>query len=592
MNHKFPILLKFYRWRFKHLSNRNLAIILSVLIGICAGLGATVIKKTVKGIQLLVNYFTGNEDLNYIYVILPSIGILIVVLIVKFIIRSPVRHGIPNVLHSISCRKGELSKHNLYSSIITSTLTVGFGGSVGLEGPAVATGAAYGSWFSKAFRLDYRYKVLMLACASSGAMAAIFKAPVTAIAFAIEVIMIDVNTFSMAPLLLTILSSIITSYFFMGNEALYPFQVKNSFLISDFPMYVVFGIFAGLISAYFTKVFIKISDFFEKIKSVWNRLWIGGLSLGVLIFLFPSLYGEGYHAINSCIKGNIDYLYNNSLFFNADDSFSIMVLLILALCFLKVVATSITFGAGGVGGIFAPALFTGANMGICFALICDKLNIFQADKNNMVLIGMSGLIAGVLQAPLTGIFLIAEITGGYRLFVPLMIVSLFSYLTVRIFAPNSVYHYQLAQRKELMTHDQDMNVLRLMRVRKLVETDFISLNPEDNLGKLAEVISTSHRNLFPIVDYNGDMKGMLKMDDVREIIFRRELYDKVYIKDLMYMPEYYISTKDTMKEVVKKFEKSGRYNIAVIDDGKYVGFISRARVFSRYRKEMSLFSHD
>ena len=592
MNHKFPILLKFYRWRFRHLNNRKLSIILSVLIGICAGLGATVIKKSVKGIQFLVKYFTGNEDLNYVYVILPFIGILIVVLIVKFIIRSPVRHGIPNVLHSISCRKGELSKHNLYSSILTSTLTVGFGGSVGLEGPAVATGAAYGSWFSKVFRLDYRYKVLMLACASSGAMAAIFKAPVTAIAFAIEVIMIDVNTFSMAPLLLTILSSIITSYFFMGNEALYPFEVKSSFLISDFPMYVVFGIFAGLISAYFTKIFIRISDFFEKIKNVWNKLWIGGFSLGVLIFLFPSLYGEGYHAINSCIQGNIDYLYNNSLFFNANDSFPVMVLLILALCFLKVVATSITFGAGGVGGIFAPALFTGANMGICFALICDKLNIFQADKNNMVLIGMSGLIAGVLQAPLTGIFLIAEITGGYRLFVPLMIVSLFSYLTVRIFSPNSVYHYQLAQRKELMTHDQDMNVLRMMRVRKLVETDFISLHPEDNLGKLAEVISTSHRNLFPIIDHDGKMKGMLKMDDVREIIFRSELYDKVYIKDLMYMPEYYISTKDTMKDVVKKFEKSGRYNIAVIDDGNYVGFISRARVFSRYRKEMSLFSHD
>ena len=592
MNHKFPTLFKFYRWRLRHLSDRKLVLILSPIIGVCTALGATVIKKSVKWIQYLVDFFTGNEALNYLYVFLPFIGILIVVLIVKFIIRSPVRHGIPNVLHSISCRKGELSKHNLYSSILTSVLTVGFGGSVGLEGPAVATGAAYGSWFSNAFRLDYRYKILMLACASSGAMAAIFKAPITGIAFAIEIVMIDVNTFSLVPLLLTILSSIITSYFFMGDEALYPFKVTSSFLISDFPMYVVFGILAGLFSAYFTKIFIWISDFFEKIKSVWSRLCIGGFSLGIIIFFFPSLYGEGYHSINSCIHGNIDYLFNNSLFFNVNDSFPIMVLLILAICFLKVIATSITFGAGGVGGIFAPALFTGANMGMFFALICDKFNIFQTDKNNLVLIGMSGMIAGILQAPLTGIFLIAEITGGYSLFVPLMIVSLFSYLTVKIFATNSVYHYQLAQRKELMTHDQDTNVLRMMEVNKLVETDFISLHPEDNLGKLAEVISISHRNLFPIVDENGNMKGMLKMDDVREIIFRSELYDKVFMKDLMYMPEYFISTNDTMKDVVKKFGKSGRYNIAVIDNGKYVGFISRARVFSRYRKEMSLFSHD
>jgi len=562
------------------------------VIGVCAAIAATVIKKSVKGIQYLINHFTGNDVLNYVYVILPFIGIFIVVIIVRFIIRSPVRHGIPNVLHSISCRKGELSKHNLYSSILTSVLTVGFGGSVGLEGPAVATGAAYGSWFSKAFRMDYRYKILMLACASSGAMAAIFKAPVTGIAFAIEIIMIDVNTFSLVPLLLTILSSIITSYFFMGNEALYPFHVTSSFLISDFPMYVVFGIFAGLFSAYFTKIFIWVSSFFEKIKSVWNRLWLGGFSLGIIIFFFPSLYGEGYHAINSCIHGNIDYLFNNSLFFNVNDSFPIMVLLILAICFLKVIATSITFGAGGVGGIFAPALFTGANIGMFFALICDRFNIFQTDKNNLVLIGMSGMIAGVLQAPLTGIFLIAEITGGYSLFVPLMIVSLFSYLTVRIFAPNSVYHYQLAQRKELMTHDQDMNVLRMMEVNKLVETDFIALHPDDTLRKLADVISKSHRNLFPIVDEDGNMKGMLKMDDIRDIIFRSDLYDKVFMRDIMYMPEYYISTIDTMKDVVKKFGKSGRYNIAVIDDGKYVGFISRARVFSRYRKEMSLFSHD
>ena len=592
MRSKVPIIVRFHRWRLRNLSERKFVVILSVLIGIIAGMGATIIKNAVRVTQRMISHLIDQGVHNYIYVVLPFVGIFLTVLFVKYIVRKPVRHGIPNVLHSISRRKGELSRHNLYSSIVTSALTVGFGGSVGLEGPTVATGAAYGSWISKFFRLDYRHTILLLSCASAAGMAAIFKAPIAAIVFALEVIMLDLTTFSMVPLLMATSSAVVTSYFFLGQEVLYPFDVKQSFVISELPFYVFLGIIAGLVSAYFTKVYIFIAGLFEKVKNVWRRLFTGGIILGVLIFILPSLYGEGYDGINACLKGNMNYLFDNSMFFKFKEDVVLLFILMIAVTLLKVVATSITFGSGGVGGVFAPTLFTGANTGMFFAMSVEKLGFTYLDKENFALIGMSGLIAGVLQAPLTGVFLIADISGGYELFVPLIITAIFSYLTVKIFSPSSVYHFQLAQREELMTHDQDKNVLRMMEVSKLLETDFITLHPDASLRDLTDAISRSHRNLFPIVDENGYMKGMLKMDDIRHLIFKQELYDKVRVGDLMYHPEYYISTKDSMKDVVEKFESSGRYNIAVIDDGKYVGFISRARVFSFYRKTMSMFSHD
>ncbi len=592
MQKRLPIIVRFHRWRLRHLSERNFVVLLSVIVGVIAGICATIIKKSVWLTQGLLHRTINQEVQNYIYFILPFIGIFLSVLVVRYIIRKPVRHGIPNVLYSISRKEGELSRHNLISSIITSAFTVGFGGSVGLEGPTVATGAAYGSWLSRVFRLSYKHTVLMLACASAGAMAAIFKAPIAAIVFAVEVIMIDLTTFSMVPLLLASSSGVVTSYFFMGQNVLYPFKVETSFVIADLPFYILLGVLAGLVSAYFTKIYIWIAGIFEKINSVWTRLLVGGFSIGLLIFLFPALYGEGYESINHCLDGDLEYLFNNSVFYGLKENIWVMLILILTIILLKVVATSLTFGAGGIGGVFAPTLFTGVNTGMLFALIVNRFGIFTVDKNNFALIGMSGLIAGVLQAPLTGIFLIADISGGYQLFVPLMITATFSYVTTKAFSPNSVYHFQLAQRKELMTHDQDKNVLQMMKVKKLLETDFVTLQPDATLRDLTEAISVAHRNLFPIVDKDGYLKGMVKMDDIRHLIFKTELYDNVKVKDLMYHPEHYISTEDSMDQVVEKFESSGRYNIAVIDEGKYIGFISRARVFSFYRKTMSDFSHD
>lgn len=586
------IFSRFHRWRLKHLSETGFVTALSILVGVLAGIVAVVLKNTVWLTQRLVHTLVSQGVNNYMYFALPLIGIVLTVLVMRYIIRRDVKHGIPNVLYSISKKKGRVSNHNLYSSVITSSLTVGFGGSVGLEGPTVVTGTAWGSWLAKNFKLSYKNSILILACACAGAMAAIFKAPIAAIVFAVEVIMIDLTVISLVPLLLASATAVMTSYFFLGQDVLYPFEVTQTFVLDDLPYYIVLGIIAGLVSVYFTKMYLFFGRLFEKLNSRLTRLLLGGAGLGLLIFLFPSLYGEGYEAINACLAGDLEYLFNNSLFYNLRDELWAALVLLAAVVLLKVVATSLTFGSGGVGGIFAPTLFMGVNTGMLVGQLINLVGIRQISTHNFALIGMAGLIAGVLHAPLTGIFLIADISGGYKLFVPLMITATVAYIIVRAFTPHSVYHIQLAQRKELMTHDKDANVLQMLEVRTLIETDFAILHEDATLRDLTNAIATNHRNLFPVVDDDKRMVGMVKMDDVRSLIFQQDLYDKVKIKDLMYMPEYSISPNDSMEVVANKFESSGRFTLAVIDkDGKYVGFISRARVFTKYRKQIIDVSH-
>lgn len=574
------------------MSERGFITALSIVVGVLAGIAAVIIKNAVWLTQRLINNLVTQDVQNYIYFALPLLGILLTVLIIRYVIRREVKHGIPNVLYSISKRKGRIGSHNLYSSVITSSLTVGFGGSVGLEGPTVATGSAYGAWLAKNFRLSYKNTILMLACACAGAMAAIFKAPIAAIVFAVEVIMIDLTVFSLVPLLLASAAGVLTSYFFLGQDVLYPFEIKQTFILADLPYYIVLGIVTGFVSVYFTKMYLFIGGIFEKINSKYSRLLFGGVGLGILIFLFPSLFGEGYEAINACLAGDLEYLFNNSLFYDFREEIWAALVLMAAVIIFKIVATALTFGSGGIGGIFAPTLFMGVNTGMLLGQLINLTGIRQISTHNFALIGMAGLIAGVLHAPLTGIFLIADISGGYKLFVPLMITATVAYIIVRTFTTNSVYHIQLAQRKELLTHDKDANVLQMLEVRKLIETDFAILPEDATLRDLTKAISKNHRNLFPIVNDEGKMVGMLKMDDVRSIVFNQELYDTIKLKDIMYMPEYSISPNDSMEEVAKKFETSGRFNLAVIDkDGKYVGFISRARVFTKYRKQIIDVSH-
>ena len=574
--------------RVKYLTDTQFLSIISILVGITAGIVAALIKNSVHGIQDLLRMETLRSFQHYAYFAYPLFGILLAVIFAKYIIRSSIGHGIPSVLYAISEDKGRIKNHNMFSSIISSALTVGFGGSVGLEGPTVATGAAYGSYFGSLFHLSYRQRVILLGAASAGAMSAIFKAPITGIVFAVEVIMIDLTASSLIPLLIASISAVLTSYFIMGPDVLYHFELKEIYKMSDMPLFAVLGVITGLVSLYFTKVYIFIQEFFDKQKNWLNRLLIGGLTLGVLIFLFPALYGEGYEVINEALSGNYTYIQDFSFFSQLEGSHFLVIFLILVILF-KVVATSVTFGAGGVGGIFAPTLFIGANTGLVFAIGAQLLG-YEVAPENFVLVAMAGAISGNLHAPLTAIFLIAEITGGYQLFVPLMLVATISYLTTRTFTKNSVYTVQLARRGHLMTHHTDKNIIKLLNLRELIETDFRSVNIDDNLGDLVKAITDSNRNVFPVIDENKILKGIVTMPDVRKIIFKPEIYETTKIKDLMFIPDIIIESDEEMSEIIRKFKNSGIYNLPVIENGKYLGFISRANIFSAYRKLLQDFS--
>ncbi|PRY98742.1 chloride channel protein [Marinilabilia salmonicolor] len=588
--HPEKLLGKFLKWRLRHISNRQFIMFLSILIGIASGLGAVAIKNSVHFISVLVQDIIHAEGPGYIFLFSPIIGILLTVLFIKYVLKRPVRHGIPNVLYALSKRKGRIRSHNMFSSIVTSSLTVGFGGSVGLEGPTVSTGAAIGSNIGQLFHLNFRQITLLLGCASAAAMSAIFKAPVAAIVFALEVIMLDLTLSAIVPLLMASASAVLTSYLFMGQQLLYPVNIRTTFEINDLLFYILLGIITGLVAVYFTKVYLYIERLFGKLKTLQSRLLAGGLGLGILLFFFPSLYGEGYEIINRILAGDVSFLFDQQIFSGLRTYWPAVAGLMLLMIGLKVVATSITFGSGGVGGIFAPTLFIGSSTGLLFAMLISHMGIAELSEQNFALAGMGGLIAGVLHAPLTGLFLIADVTGGYELFLPLMITAAISFATAKTFVKNSVYTHQLAQRKELLTHDKDQVALTLMDVTKLIETDFSIISPDAKLGDLVNVVSKAHRNLFPVVDNQGILHGMVKMDDIRNIIFKPDLYETVKVNDLMYMPEYFISPDDSMEDLVEIFRTSGRFNIAVIDKGKYLGFISRANAFTAYRNFVKRFS--
>jgi len=582
---------KINRLRSKYIQQRQFILILSAIIGIAVGFGAVIIKNLVHFIKELLTVGMIGSFQHYLYFILPVAGILLTVLFIRYINHRPVRHGIPSVLFAISKNNGIIRKHNLYSSIITSALTVGFGGSVGLEGPTVATGAAIGSNVGRFLRLSYKEIILLLACASAGAMSAIFKAPIAGIVFALEVIMLDLSIYSMIPLLISSTTASLISYLFLGQNVLYYFDVIDPFKLSDIHLYILIGILTGFTSVYFTRVYNFISGRFERISSWIKRLLIGGGILGVLIYFLPSLYGEGYEEINKSLQGDYSFLFQDTFYSGLESSVFWVLVFLFLVVLLKSVATTVTFAAGGIGGVFAPSLFTGVNTGLFFGVLLNYLG-FDVNAGNFALVGMAGTIAGVIHAPLTAIFLIAEVTGGYELFMPLMIVSTISYATVRIFEKNSVYTVQLAKRGELMTHDKDHNILLMMNVSDLVEKNFNKIHPDWTLGDLIKTIKRSKRNIFPVVDEENNFLGIVKLDDIRHIMFETDLYKKTLVRDIMFMPQNTVSMTDPMEEVAMKFHNSGRYNIAVLDNGKYIGFLSRAKVFSSYRQMLKDFSDE
>jgi CIC family chloride channel protein len=566
--------------------------VLAALVGLAAGFAAVILKHMVHFISHGLHSFSYNQYHNYIYIISPIVGIFLTVIFIRYILRRSVGHGVPGILHAISRNSGFLEKHKTFSSLITSTFTVGFGGSVGLEGPIVGTGAAIGSNVGRAFKLNRKQIVTLIGCASSGAVAAIFNAPIAGIVFSLEILMLDLTFSSLIPLLIASASAVVTSYFFMGNDILYKFDVTSTFELIDLAYYVLLGVFSGLISVFFTRVYLFMDHRFERLRNAYTRLLAGGIILGVLVFMFPALYGEGYNEINSCLSGDLNYLFNRSFFFGLQDEIWVVVLLLLGVTLLKVFATASTFGAGGVGGIFAPALFIGANAGMVFGKVANLIGFHEISERNFALVGMGGLIAGVLHAPLFAIFLIADISGGYSLFVPLMITSIFSYVIVIYFQPNSVYTYQLAQRKELITHDKDKSVLNMMSIDTLIEKNFKTVLADATLGEFLEIVTQSQRNIFPVIDEKHNLLGIVFINDIRHIILKRDLYDKIKMRDLMYMPSPLVHPDESMEEVAKKFQTTSHYNLPVVRDGKYVGFISRANMFSTYRKILQDFSEE
>lgn len=583
------LLQRVIEWRIRRIPDRQFMGMAAIIAGLVAGLAAVVMKNTVHFIRMfLVDGLIANYQ-PYLFFLFPIIGITLTILFIRYIVGQKVKHGIPNILYSIAQTEGKIPRHNMYSSIITSALTVGFGGSVGLEGPAVATGAAYGSNIGQLFRLNQKQVSLLIACACAGAIASIFKAPVAAIVFAVEVIMIDLTMASIIPLLLASVSGAIASFLLMGQGYLYSFQPTEIFLMKDLPWYILLGVFAGLISTYFTRIYIYTGSLFKKVSNPWIKLIAGGLLLGGLIYLLPAFYGEGYEVVNSCLRGDYSYIYDSPLFREHNYSITLTLALLAAIVLFKVFATAITFGAGGVGGVFAPALFIGANLGILFSRSAQLFGI-NLNTGNFALVGMAAMMAGVLHAPLTAIFMIAELTGGYDLFLPLMIAGTIAYITTRYSVPNSIYTHQLAQRGQLITHDKDKNMLRLLKVSDLVETNFNIIRPEQSLGEFVKVVAKSERNVFPVVDKHGTYLGIVFLNDVREIIFQPQEYDKVFVKDIMYLPKEKVAPDDSMEHVARIFQETGNYNLPVIENEKYIGFVSRANVFSEYRKLLKEFS--
>jgi CIC family chloride channel protein len=582
---------KFNNFRTRYLTGHRFLYLLAAFVGLGVGLAAVIIKNLVHFIrEALENGFQGDYTRYYIF-ILPIVGITLAVIFIKYINKHHVGHGIPGVLFSISKNNGIMRSHNLYSSIITSALTVGFGGSVGLEGPTVATGGAIGSNMGKLFKLNYKEITLLISCASAGALSAIFKAPIAGIVFALEVIMLDMTMWAVIPLLIASATAALTSYLFLGQNVLLQFQLSETFEMNQIHFYLILGVAGGLLSAYFTKMYTYISGIFEKFKNPWKRILLAGGLLGVIIFLLPPLYGEGYEEVNQGLRGEYIHLFEGTFFEGWHQTFALVVIYLLAIIGIKVIATTLTFAAGGIGGIFAPSLFMGANMGLLFGLTLNQMGI-DVSVSNMALVGMGSMIAGVIHAPLTAIFLIAEITGGYELFFPLMLASTISYGTTRFFVKNSVYTLQLAKRGELMTHHKDRNILLMMKVSELIETNFSTVRATDTLRDLIKVITKSSRNIYPVVDEFHKLQGIVKLDDIRHIMFHQEMYDSTKISDLMIIPKWTIESTDQMEEVARIFTESQRFNIPVLQNGKYLGFVSRARVFSSYREMLKHFSDD
>lgn len=574
------------------MKEKQYIILLSLIVGFSSGLVAAALKNAVFFIQSLLKAGSLKGEESYLYLIYPGLGILLTVLVSRYFLKGKYGHSIPNVLQSISKSNSILPRSATYTSLVTSLITVGFGGSVGLEGPTVGASSAIGSNYARWSRLNYKKTTLMLGCGAAAAMSGIFHAPIAAVVFVLEVIMLDLTATSMVPLLLASVSATLASYLMFGDEVLFDIEVVDSFNLSDVPFYILLGIFTGLLSVYFCKSYWAIERSFDKVKDRYRKVLVGSVVLGGLIFLFPPLYGEGFVSIKAMLNGDISSLFEGSMFYDFRNEFWVVGLFLLGIVFIKSIATTLTLGAGGFGGVFAPSMFMGSAFGFLFARTINQMGVFYISERNFTLVSMAGLIAGILHAPLTALFLIAEITSGYELVIPLMLTAAISFLTAKYFQPHSLYTLQLAEKGELITHNKDQAVLTLMQLKTEVESDFSKVLPDQTLGELVKIVSVSKRNIFPVVNKDGNLEGVVLLDDIRQIMFDPLKYDSVKVYELMTQYPDAVASSDTMEIVMQKFHQSGAWNLPVIDNDRYIGFVSKSKLFNDYRKILKDFSQE
>lgn len=579
-------------WREKHISEKTFVVFLALLVGTFGGFAALLLKELIHLISHGLTSGMSATSGNILFIIYPAVGVLITLLFVRYVVRDNISHGVTRVLYAISQNKSRLKRHNMFTSLCASSVTIGFGGSVGAEGPIVMSGAAIGSTIGQIFRMSPRVLMIMVGCGAAAGIAGIFKAPIAGMLFTLEVLMIDLTTVSVMPLLISSITGAVIAYTFSGYEAEFYFVQTEPFMTGRIPYVVLLGIFCGLVSLYFTRVMNMMENMFRRVRAVWKRYLIGAIILSGLVFLFPPLYGEGYSSIVALLSGNTEAILDGSVFYSARGSALFIMAFLLVLTVTKAFATSATNGAGGVGGTFAPSLFVGCMAGFFFAYTLNDIFGLTLSVKNFALMGMAGVMAGVMHAPLMAIFLTAELTGGYTLFLPLLIVSALSYFTIKAFEPYSIYAMRLAQRGELLTHHKDKAVLTLLKIDNVIETDFLPVHPDMDLRQMVNVISESKRNLFPVTDKDDRLIGIVLLDDIRNIMFRPDLYRRMHVSKFMSSPPAIIDIHSSMEEVMKVFDSTGAWNLPVVDGDKYVGFVSKSKIFNSYRRVLRHYSED
>lgn len=580
-------------WRERHIKEKSFVMVLALMVGIFSGVAAIVLKYL---IHLISSSLTSGLNVtagNYLYILYPAMGVIIAALYVRYVVRDNISHGVTRVLYSISQNKSRLKRHNMYTSIMASSITIGFGGSVGAEGPIVYTGAAIGSNLGQMFRMSPRILMILVGCGAAAGIAGIFKAPIAGMLFTLEVLMLDLTTVSVMPLLIASITSTTIAYVYTGYDFEFFFAQSEDFVTGRIPYVILLGLFCGFMSLYFTRVMNMMENIFKKVHNPWHKTFMGCIILSALVFLFPPLYGEGYESIEGLLSGDPSSIVNGSIFYHEGTMVWFIILFIALIVLTKAFATSATNGGGGVGGTFAPSLYVGCMAGFFFAYLLNELFGLDLSVKNFALMGMAGVMSAVMHAPLMGIFLTAELTGGYELFLPLLIVSTLSYGTIKLFEPYSIYAMRLAQRGELLTHHKDKAVLTLLKVDNVIETDFMPVDPNMNLKEMVGVISRSNRNLYPVLDKEGRLQGVVLLDEIRNIMFRPDLYRRMYVDKFMSIPPGRVVIGQSMEQVMKTFDDTGAWNLPVVEpDGTYVGFVSKSKIFNSYRRVLRHYSED